>query len=282
MKKYRIARTTLILSLLVSVGISYAQNTMDDKFPKAVLVQLRSEHNRMEYLVKTRSYKDLEKLKVDAVNVQRAMINDFQDHFTNCPVYYYMDTNAPLIQKKIFDGILLNADLTPAKNLPISNAGSDYLVAYYGYPVVKSIHREVVTDTVTDSLQYRNNERKKRLNIEDVPSSPGPEDPFNMANTTNTSGPDVYMHNAGEPSGIGLVILNSDFLQVNYFYKLGYQSLFLKRRVKNDKYHYSSKHFDMEYFPFAALFSEKLTDRHGIHDLLIYETIKPKIDSLRN
>lgn len=292
MYKATISKTTLIFLLFAVFNNACAQDTtannlpkrdtVANNFPKAVLVQLRSEHNKVAALIKARRYKDLEKLKTDAVNVQNAMINDFQDHFTDCPVYYYIDTNAPLIQKKIFDGILLNADLTPAKHLPISDTSSDYLVAFYGYPVVQSAYTEVVTDSVTDSAQYIHR-AKDPFNIASMSNisgpgeyMPNPRDPLNNANEPNTSGPEVYMHSAGEPFGIGLVILNSNFLQVNYFYKLGYQAMFLRRRSKKDKYHYSSKRYDMEYFPFAEMFNEKLASRRGIRDMLWYNSTKSK------
>jgi len=277
MYKYILAKIALTLLAITSMYAGYAQETTRSNYPKAVLVQLRSEHNRMAALIKARRYKDLERLKTDAIAIQTAMINDFQDHFTECPVYYYMDTNASFVEQKMFDGILLNANLTPAKNLPINSSSNDYLVAFYGYPVVQSKSAEVVTDTVTDSLLYKINERKKSINIVDMPSSPVPDEPFFIANMPNTSGPEVYMNNSAGPLGIGLVILNSKFLQVNYFYKIGYDDLFANKERVNPKYKYSSKHFEMEYYPFASLFSEKLTDRFGNHRVPIeYKTNKPE------
>ena len=73
-----------------------------------------------------------------------------------------------------------------------------------------------------------------------------------------------YQTNTGETAGRGLVILNDKFQQVNYFYKLGYDDLFSGKKI-DKRFTYTSKHFEIEYYPFAGLFNEKLTDRSGNH-----------------
>ncbi len=57
--------------------------------------------------------------------------------------------------------------------------------------------------------------------------------------------------------GRGLVILNSNYEQITYGYKLGWQEFYLKRKKKN-KYAYESKHFDIQYMPMAAGLNENL------------------------
>jgi hypothetical protein len=92
-----------------------------DKFPDAVLVQLRTEHNRSEALKKANRYHDLKELEKDALGERSKMILDFEKNFHYCPVYYFMDTNLDLVKKEIFDSILLNADGTLAKNAATGN-----------------------------------------------------------------------------------------------------------------------------------------------------------------
>ena len=115
------------------------QDTTNKRPVVAVLVQLRSEHNRMEALKKAHEYKLMKELEVDAIGVQKAMIKDFTDNFTYCPVYYYMDTNADQVKNKLFTGVLMNADGTPVKKNTLDGANHNYLIAYYGYiaPVYK-------------------------------------------------------------------------------------------------------------------------------------------------
>jgi len=201
---------------------SYAADTVVT--PRAILVQLRSEHNRIEALARDRRHKELEEVKNDAVAVRQKMILDFSDNFTKCPVYYYMDTDINLIKNKQFDGALLNADGSPAHSIPLNNGSRDYLVVFYGQPVSQPKNTAVVTDTTK------------------------------------------YSYESDVPFGKGLVILNVEFKQVNYLYMFGYNQRALKRSIKTKKYCYSSKHFDIEYFPFAKLFNNKLTTRFATHN----------------
>jgi hypothetical protein len=191
-----------------------ASDSLYQKTPVAVLVQLRSEHNRIQALTDAKNYDGLAQVKKDAVGVQKAMTNDFTDNFDFCPVYYYMDTNLTLVLQKKFDGVLMNADGLPAKKIAISESDNKYLIVFYGYPVEQS--------------------RRK----EEVAEEHGHAD-------------------SGEPMGEGLIINNSQFHQVSFLYKFGYENL-LFRIFHNRRYFYISKKFDMEYFPFAHALNTKL------------------------
>jgi hypothetical protein len=70
-----------------------------------------------------------------------------------------------------------------------------------------------------------------------------------------------------EPGGEkGLVILNGNFQQLTYYYKYGYDELmFWGKNWK--KYIYRSKHFDIQYYPFATRFQQTLFRRYGNHRL---------------
>ena len=207
-----------LLFLMLSWLTTSASNGWDDTLhvPKAVLVQLRSEHNRIEALTKNRLYSKVEEVQKDALAVVTKMKLDFRDNFSACPVYYYVDTNADQIKKKKFDGVLMNADGSPVTDFGFSD---DYLVIYYGYPAVQGRLKDKVTDTSS------------------------------------------YQYDTGQPFGKGLVVLNDEFQQVNYFYKLGYDEFWYKIGKRFKKYCYISKHFDIEYFQCARLFNERFTRR---------------------
>lgn len=83
---------------------------------------------------------------------------------------------------------------------------------------------------------------------------------------------DRNVYDAQAPMGKGLVILDCDYKQVDYYYKLGYDDLLIKTKDKHKKYMYTSKRFDMEYFPFAATFQKKLATGKGKrHKIIIPE-----------
>jgi hypothetical protein len=124
-----------------------AQNTSGLLYPSAILVQLNSEHNRIEALTRSRQYKKLEEVKQDAAEVIKRFKLDFHDHFNYCTVYYYMDTNIALIKKKMFDGILMDSDGLMVKKPVINSKNEDYFIAFYGYPVSQPSNSEIQTDT---------------------------------------------------------------------------------------------------------------------------------------
>jgi hypothetical protein len=131
------------LVLTVYANNAFAQKRRDNfYYPKAVLVQLRSEQRKIDYLEKNGSKKALERLMEDIRGVNAAMVNDFRDHFKLCPVYFFVDTNVDRIKAKQFDGILLNADMKPVQD-PIVNANSkDYYIIFYGLPQREDLNEE--------------------------------------------------------------------------------------------------------------------------------------------
>ena len=261
MHKSTLTKIALILFAICATNACFAQDTLSkkqdtsvDKFPKAILVQLRSEHNRIAAATKERKYKELEIIKNDAINVTSRMIADFKDNFTFCPVYYYMDTNLDLIKNRVFKGILFNADSTPANDLVISDTSKDYLIVFYGYPTSQARTRDVAPDT-TRRMEYADYT---------VPA---------WQKITDTTG---YRYNSGEPMGKGLIINNYKFKQVSYLYKLEYQNLIFKLRKKNKKYIYLSKHYEIEYFPFAEVLNQKLIAREKKIRITNYKGVPPE------
>jgi hypothetical protein len=72
--------------------------------------------------------------------------------------------------------------------------------------------------------------------------------------------------NSQEPTrGKGLVVLNDKYQQVDHFYKMGYDDLFYslrKKKYRNKKIYYNSKHYDIEYYSFASQLNELLSGEH--------------------
>ncbi len=248
--------------LLLTSHHGEAQNTAADKnvdtsfkFPKAILVQLRSEHNRIEALTKARRYNEAELVGADAAYIRAKMIADFSDHLFFCPVYYYIDTNVDLIKKRKFEGILFKADSTPAASDVIGN-DNDYVIVYYGYPNYQSR----TTDSLTDNPKNYNYTAGETLNrgtnnylIEEYGY---PAYHTKVVDSTPNKDDDGY--GAREPFGKGLVINNNRLQQVSFLYKFGYENAIFRMKKRNRKYIYVSKHFDMEYFPFAEELNSKL------------------------
>ena len=230
---------------ILTAGRCFAIDTLNEFRPLAVLVQLRSEHNRIVAMIKNGRYNDVNKVIKDATAANAAMINDFTDNFDECPVYYYMDTNATLIQKKQFAGILFDKDGIPKKNITIDSTSTNYLIACYSYPIEGRVREEENHDSTAPnrSIAYYGLPVDGPINMED--------DKNRIANT-------AYIPVMGR----GLIILNTNFKQVNYYLKRGFDDLFVKLQYKR-KYFYYSKKFDIEYYPFASYFSRSMLDKDG-------------------
>ncbi len=227
---------------------STAQTALDTPVRKmltAILVQLRSERNRITALTKNTQTKLLQQVKIDASAVTTKMIADFHDHLNFCPVYYFVDSNIDLIKKHLFTGVLFNADSTPVSNSAICDTNHDYLIVYYGYPDIQS-HTD-------DSATY---DTIRKFNYGD-PSNPPKFS--RISDSAVTTMEDSYA-NYGEPFGRGLVINNSRFRQISFIYKLGYNEIAFRLRRVNRKYIYHSHHFDIEYFPFADELNTRLME----------------------
>jgi len=136
----------LFFFVCAGVTLCFAGDTLTHHHPSAVLVQLRSEQNRIKAMEKAHDYKRLAQVEKDALGVRAAMVNDFKNHFDYCPVYYYMDSNLALIKKREFKGALMDTDGTQAKNIALNDTSTDYLVVYYGYPTAQARYKKVVTD----------------------------------------------------------------------------------------------------------------------------------------
>jgi len=220
MNKYK-SIIFLFLSLAVTAA-AYAHDTTAVKKPVVILVQLRTEINKINALTKAKNYAVLEEVKRDASEVRRLMMLDFTLNFHRCPVYYFMDTNIDYIKNKQFDGVLLDTSGAPVTNPLINSASSNYWIVYYGYHIHQARKEKVVTDK------------------------------------------DRYTYDSEHPQGKGLVVLNDQFQQITFFYKYGYDDVFFGKKSRQKKLMYSSKKFDIDYFPFAKMLHEKdMSDRYS-------------------
>jgi len=131
----------LLCALWVNTAVAQKKKWQERGYfyPKAVLVQLRSEKGKIAYMEKQGRYKDAEQVKKDAIGVNTAMINDFKDHFKLCPFYFYVDTNAGLIKEKNFEGILLDSDMKPVSGV-MKDKGNQYYIVHYGSPAREKLN----------------------------------------------------------------------------------------------------------------------------------------------
>jgi len=150
---YRNLKIYMIAFLSLCFYPGLAGDSVAVKYPVAVLVQLRSEHNRLEALKRDKMWKEMEEVEKDAKTAAASMIGDFRENFNYCPVYYFMDTNFMEIKNKHFDGILMNEHLTPEKNVIINSASENYVIVYFGYPATQP-HTD---DIVPDSMKFQAN-----------------------------------------------------------------------------------------------------------------------------
>jgi hypothetical protein len=133
----------IALIFVLTMGtFAHGQDSAKHKYPEVVLVQLSSEHNRIEALNKAKRYTEAEWAKEDGRKAAAATINDFKNNFTFCPVYYYVDTNIALVKEKQFNGILMDEDGNMVNVQP-----RNYFIAWYGFPVTQGELQKVVTDT---------------------------------------------------------------------------------------------------------------------------------------
>ncbi len=221
MNRRSVILLTIAILLLTAPGKAEATDSLWNKYPRVVLVQLRSENNRIEALTKARRYNDLEQVINDARSTASAMINDFRDHFNYCPVYYFVDTNLDLIKQKKFDNILMNADRTTVIKPLINASSSDYLIVFYGYAVAQRRSEKVVKD----SVRYQS----------------GAEQPLGKGLVINN---DKYQQ-----------------VSYIYTHRYNDLFTSKKQKEKLKPYKFASDRFEIEYFPLADILSKRLKER---------------------
>jgi hypothetical protein len=120
----------LLIALLI---LCLLTSGMPLESPRAIIVILNSEQNRITHFQQARDNDRVGKLREDAERIMQVTINDFTDHFSYCPVYYVMDTNVALLKQRKFYGILLDKQRQPIGRVVLRDFDF-YLIAYYGIP----------------------------------------------------------------------------------------------------------------------------------------------------
>ena len=116
---------------------------------------------------------------------------------------------------------MFNEDGSKVAHSIVDKNSTDYVIAYYGYPISQQRDEKVVKDS------------------------------------------SKYSYDPQTPMGKGLVILNDKYQQLTYFYKLGMDEMGYDLGKRFKKYYYRSKHFDIEYYPFAGTFNRTMLNRYG-------------------
>jgi len=98
--------------------------------PAAIFVMLNTEHNRVNKAIKAKWDKELAETRKDAEAVIVVTKNDFRDHYSLSPVYYFDDTNFNKLKQGTYDGIIKNEDGSSATDFPRNK----FLIVYYGFP----------------------------------------------------------------------------------------------------------------------------------------------------
>ncbi|HXS35505.1 MAG TPA: hypothetical protein VN721_02300 [Flavipsychrobacter sp.] len=136
--KYFIKTITVLICFISCAFITDAQVTKvrsgkNEMPPKAILVQINTESNKIKYLLDHGMTEDADEVKNDVEKVTEATRNDFKANFSFCTVYFFADTNMNLIKEKKFDEVLFNNDGSIAKNIVITPADTNYYIAMYGH-----------------------------------------------------------------------------------------------------------------------------------------------------
>lgn len=125
---YPLRRIIIIILTLLPWALK-AQHRVDQ--PEILLVQLSTEQNRRTMLHRSTNPKLLEQLNRDMSTIYRVIRNDFRDHFTFCPVYYFLDTDLVAVRAGHYTNVIL--DSAGHTVHPSVLDGKNVLIAVYGY-----------------------------------------------------------------------------------------------------------------------------------------------------
>lgn len=148
-----IKRFKLVVVILLMATTVFAKKKDKDKGnysrvpPKYILVQLSTETNRKNALMKAGRTADLEVLKKDAAAVMALTRKDFKENFNYCPIYFFYDTDNQAILNRQFD-VLMDGELKKAENVSITD--TNYLIVYFGFPQWQTKERKLETTKHAD------------------------------------------------------------------------------------------------------------------------------------
>lgn len=122
--------------------------------PSAVFVELFTYQPKIDRYMRTRQEANAEAMKKDAAIIIAKTVADFNANFNFCPVYYFYDTNAELLLARKFDSILLNKDLAPVNESPVSAGDTTYLIVNYGPAAVSRQNYNTAAAGEKNNLDY--------------------------------------------------------------------------------------------------------------------------------
>ncbi|XZF15161.1 hypothetical protein ACTHGU_03420 [Chitinophagaceae bacterium MMS25-I14] len=213
---------------------AHARSKKPSIAPKVILIEINTEKNRTTYLQQKGDTQKLAWLREASEGATRAMINDFNDFFNFCPVYYFYDTNLQDVINKNYS-VLMDADRKPlGSNIKISDT-DEIKIAYFGYP---NTDKHVVPEGVAED-----------------PDSP------EARVYDKTYGTGNYPSNS-KALEAGLVVTDKDFKETKTdrrFYVGRNRSL---NAFRNHRYSYSSPHFSIQYVRSAEELDRLLTEHY--------------------
>lgn len=140
-----IKRFELVVVILLMATTVFAKKKDKGNYsrvpPKYILVQLSTETNRKNALMKAGRTADLEVLKKDAAAVMALTRKDFKENFNYCPVYFFYDVDNQAILNRQFD-VLMDADMNKAG---VNITDTNYLIVYFGMPMWQTKERKYET-----------------------------------------------------------------------------------------------------------------------------------------
>ncbi|MEI8280690.1 MAG: hypothetical protein WCG87_13110, partial [Bacteroidota bacterium] len=114
--------------------------------PKAVLIQLNSYKNKIDYYQRTGKEKNAIDLKKDVDSFAVALRKDFKERFDYCEVYYFYDSNLQKIKNKDLINTLYNAEGALLSQSPIPFNDSSYIITCLGFEAQKGRKGLIILD----------------------------------------------------------------------------------------------------------------------------------------
>jgi len=217
-------RMLCMASLILALGSPrvHARLNLNDKPPKALLVQLQTRKSQVDYLQK-HSPEKLQEFQHDVQGIMKATTRDFASNFDYCTVYFFIDTYADSIKNGKFEGYLLDKDMKPVQHPVLAEGDTSFFVAYCGAYMPQPENEKIAPG-----------------------AAPGTEPQYDLADDDPT---------ALKPT---LLVLDHNYrvLKVPRPRTIkGYMAVFNGR---DRDYSYRAKHFNLEYVPMATSYSNTI------------------------
>ncbi len=123
----------ILLTALLPLSVSAARHAhKGERPPKALLVMLKTRKRQVKYMAEHRPEK-LPRVRKDIQGVMNATLNDFNDHFDYCPVFFFADTMIDEIMAGHFRNVLLDRNMRPSAQTVLPDGDTSFFVADFGH-----------------------------------------------------------------------------------------------------------------------------------------------------